>query len=78
MDGKPAPERAGEREPEPEQRPTAAETGQADGHYGPLELTRLRKDDGRALLVFARSAGAEGRPEPPAGAEGRPEREAGR
>jgi hypothetical protein len=26
--------------------------------YGPLELRRLRKDDGRALIVYARAEGA--------------------
>lgn len=38
--------------------PTPASADEADGapleSFGPLEMRRLRKDDGRALLVYAR------------------------
>ncbi len=41
--------------PGPPSRP-AGEDGRGDGaeRYGPLALRRLRKDDGRALIVYTR------------------------
>ena len=41
--------------PEPPQ-PRAVE--EQKEHFGPLELLRTRKADGRALLLFSRRAGA--------------------
>ncbi len=42
-----ADEQPGEHRDEPGERPVTE-------HFGPLELTRLHKDDGRALLHFTR------------------------
>jgi len=47
MDGKPTDER-----PSPGEAADEAPRSGAEEDYGPLELTRLAKDDGRALLVF--------------------------
>jgi hypothetical protein len=45
------------------ERPAAHEQGGADGdleRYGPLALRRLRKDDGRALILYSRAGPVEG------------------
>ncbi len=50
--GEPDPRETGaDGEVAPEADPTAGQTER----YGPLELRRLRKDDGRALIVFSRT-----------------------
>jgi hypothetical protein len=43
---------AGERAPAP---PAAGEASReaTDERYGPLELTRVRKDDGRSLILYS-------------------------
>jgi hypothetical protein len=47
--------------PGPPPRPSR-EDARDDGteRYGPLELRRLRKDDGRALIAYVRAADAAG------------------
>ncbi|HXB15802.1 MAG TPA: hypothetical protein VNV44_08670 [Solirubrobacteraceae bacterium] len=46
MDGKPG----------PPSRPSGGDAREGGSErYGPLELRRLRKDDGRALIVYARA-----------------------
>jgi hypothetical protein len=64
MDGKPGPSER----PVGEGAPAAAEAAPSTGgeprepgpqeRFGPLTLTRTRKDDGRALLVFSRAQSA--------------------
>ena len=57
MDGKrAAPGGPGDDEPSPPEA-SAEHAGGEDELYGPLELERLRKDDGRALIVFSRADG---------------------
>lgn len=57
MDGKrAAPGGPGDDEPPPPEA-SAEHAGWEDELYGPLELERLRKDDGRALIVFSRVDG---------------------
>jgi hypothetical protein len=53
MDEKPAPPAP----PGGEQRtaPPPTEEEEQDERYGPLRLQRLRKEDGRALIVYARA-----------------------
>jgi hypothetical protein len=58
MDGKPGPSEERE-ESGPEAAPAASRdpssgTAQQE-RYGPLDVTRLRKEDGRALIVFSRT-----------------------
>jgi hypothetical protein len=56
----------------PEDLPDPDPDGASSERYGPLELRRLVKDDGRALIVYSRAEPPEGRepPEPPEGHEG--------
>ena len=43
---------------EPKPAPAAESGGGEVEHYGPLELRRLRKHDGRRLIVYSRVAPA--------------------
>ncbi len=49
MDGK----RAAPGDPDTTEAAADDEQGSGSERYGPLELRRLRKDDGRALIVFS-------------------------
>jgi hypothetical protein len=41
--------------PAPEEQPSPGEDSLPEERFGPLELRRLRKDDGRALILYRRS-----------------------
>jgi hypothetical protein len=52
------PQRGAGAEPDAGQRPRPVEPG-ADEHYGPVEIARYVKDDGRALLLYTHTAARE-------------------